>query len=260
MGLRVSGTDPRWVDSWVSGCPDPQKRLFWTFGGPKMQNAQIFPNGFERHSVHFAKALFEHQIRTPQNGVPGCLNQWSAGFVVSGHVNLCLFLRSPPGMVLPDPSKWVLVSHAVDVPYPQKGSRTSPKGVNSRGAHFAFCANPFLFTWFQEYRPNIYLQTFAPPQICTVENQANWSTRAREGIYKGAGICSLYQDQGPRSDPPLRLDKPLFWVSRGSEMGPKWSNLGVPDPGSGVPDLRSTGPDLRSTGPDLRSTGPDLRI
>ena len=153
-----------------------------------MQNTQIFPNGIKRHSLHFAKGLVWYHFRDPILGSPGVPDQPSAGFVVSDHVNLCLFLRSPPGMVLPDPSKWVLVSHAVDVPYPQKGSRTSPKGVNSRGVLFRTCSKSFIFTWFQEYRPNIYLQTFAPRSICTVETEANRSTRAREGIYKGGGL------------------------------------------------------------------------
>lgn len=151
MGLRVSGTDPKRVDSGVFGCPDPQKRLFWTFGWPEMQNPPIFLNGFKRRLLDFAKGLILHHFRDPHFGVSRGPNQPSAGFVVSGHVNLCLFLLSPPGRVSPDPSEWVLVSHAVEIPDPQKGSRTSPKGVNSRGAHFTFCANLFLFTWFWEY-------------------------------------------------------------------------------------------------------------
>ena len=164
-----------------------------------MQNRSKSLNGFKRHLLDIAKGLILHYFRDPHFGVSGGANQPSAGFVVSGHVNLCLFLLSPPGMGSPDPSEWVLVSHAVEIPDPRKGSRTSPKGVNSRGAHFTFCAKPVFCTCFRQNRPNILLQNRTPPQICTVQNQANWSTRAREGIYKGAGICSPLSGPGPHS-------------------------------------------------------------
>ena len=184
-----------------------------------MQNPPIFPNGFKRRLLHIPKGPILHYFRDPHFGVSRGADRPSAGFVVSGHVNLCHFLLSPPGMGSPDPSEWVLVSHAVEIPDPRKGSRTSPKGVNSRGAHFAFCANPFLFTWFRQKWPNILLQTFAPPQICTVENQANWSTRAREGIYKEQGICSHLGGPGT----PI--------------LGPFWSPFG----GLGTMDLHPRG-------------------
>lgn len=194
-----------------------------------MQNPPILPNEFKRRLLHFAKGLILHHFRDPHFGVSRGPNQPSAGFVVSGHVNLCLFLLSPPGMVSPDPSEWVLVSHAVEIPYPEKGSRTSPKGVNSRGARFAFCANLFLFTWFRQKWPNILLQTFAPPQICTVENQANWSTRAREGIYKGGGLPPTITHYRPPDDPCLASiarDLGSFGTSFLTHFGPILTHFG----------------------------------
>lgn len=183
-----------------------------------MQNPPIFPDGFKRRFLHIPKGPILHYFRTPNFGVSGGADRPFAGFVVSGHVNLCHFFRSPPGMGSPDPSGWVLVSHAVEIPDPQKGSRTSPKGVNSRGARFTFCAKPVFFTWFWQKWPNILLQTFAPPQICTVQNQANWSTRAREGIYKEQGICSHLGGPG---DPYFGPFLSPFWGSGAHGFPPR---------------------------------------
>ena len=56
-----------------------------------MQNRSKSLNGFKRHLLDIAKGLILHYFRDPHFGVSGGANQPSAGFVVSGHVNLCHF-------------------------------------------------------------------------------------------------------------------------------------------------------------------------
>ena len=101
-----------------------------------MQNPPIFPNGFKRRLLHIPKGPILHYFRDPHFGVSRGADRPSAGFVVSGHVNLCHFLLSPPGMGSPDPSEWVLVSHAVEIPDPPKGVQNLSKRGQFQGCPF----------------------------------------------------------------------------------------------------------------------------